>query len=235
MKKIKSKKIKLLLIIFAPIILIIYFSNVDTTLTEDDIGVISQLGLDDKCKNVDDLLSQVACVSEIQQKVFSIVDVIHPGIRHNLTREPKDLIKEQKGLCFDRSRFIEKILSYYDIKYRHVAIHYTQDNSSFPFLKKRANSHAFTEISTEKGWMVVDSVDTIIGFDSSHKVYSAKDLRENLSFIDVNNNSLSESFTTGKYSVIYGLYSRHGRFFPPFNGLPDINWVQLITYNIPFM
>jgi hypothetical protein len=30
--------------------------------------------------------------------------------------------------------------------------------------------------------------------------------------------------------AVYGLYSRHGRFFPPYNALPDVNY-RALTQN----
>jgi hypothetical protein len=31
-----------------------------------------------------------------------------------------------------------------------------------------------------------------------------------------------------RFFYIYGLYSRHGRFFPPYNVIPDINYSEFI-------
>jgi len=30
------------------------------------------------------------------------------------------------------------------------------------------------------------------------------------------------------FSFIYGLYSRHGKFYPPYTFIPDVNYVELI-------
>jgi hypothetical protein len=30
------------------------------------------------------------------------------------------------------------------------------------------------------------------------------------------------------FVFVYGLYSRHGRFYPPYNFLPDVNYKELI-------
>jgi hypothetical protein len=29
-------------------------------------------------------------------------------------------------------------------------------------------------------------------------------------------------------TFVYGLYSRHGKFYPPFNFVPDINWPEFV-------
>lgn len=31
------------------------------------------------------------------------------------------------------------------------------------------------------------------------------------------------------FTYVIGLYSRHGRFYPPFNAIPDVSWPQLIA------
>ena len=29
------------------------------------------------------------------------------------------------------------------------------------------------------------------------------------------------------FTWVYGFYSRHGRFYPPYNAVPDVNWGEL--------
>jgi hypothetical protein len=29
------------------------------------------------------------------------------------------------------------------------------------------------------------------------------------------------------FTWVYGLYSRHGRFYPPYNPIPDVSWGEL--------
>jgi hypothetical protein len=36
---------------------------------------------------------------------------------------------------------------------------------------------------------------------------------------------------TDRFTYLFGLYSRHGRFYPPFTPIPDTDWNQ-IGYNI---
>ena len=230
-----NKRIILLIVTIIYITTIYQLSEVDTSLTKEDIEVIKKLDLDSSCGNINTIDNLIQCVAKIQSKVFSIVLISHHGIGYNHTREPIDLIKEKKGLCYDRSRFIEKIFTFYNIHYRHVAIHFTEDNSSLPYLKKGSFSHAFSEIYTTKGWMVVDSIEPFIGANKEGKVYTAKELKEKKDFKDINNNGLPLNFRLGDYSVIYGLYSRHGKHYPPFNKIPDINWEQFTYYNIPFI
>lgn len=224
-------KIKIIVVLITiSLSYVIYnFSEVDVTLTKNDIEVIKKLDLDNNCKNINTLDKQVKCISSMQNKVFALVEVSDNGIGHNKPREPINLVKIKKGLCYDRSRFIEKILTYYKIPYRHVSIYFTDDNSSFPYLNINSYSHAFTEVKTSKGWMVVDSIEPFIGKNNS-TVYDAFELKKQIS----KNKNIPLNFKFGDYSVIYGLYSRHGKFYPPYNSLPDINWEQFLCYNIGF-
>ncbi len=130
-------------------------------------------------------------------------------------------------------RWVYTVYFTLSINYRHVSIFFTYDNSSIPYLRKNAHSHAFTEVYTPKGWMVVDSIDSFMGIDNHKQVYTAKDLNNQKNFTDINNHLLPINFHVD-YRVIYGLYSRHGRFYPPFNSILDINWKQFLYYNWNF-
>jgi hypothetical protein len=33
------------------------------------------------------------------------------------------------------------------------------------------------------------------------------------------------------FTYVIGLFSRHGRFYPPFTPIPDVNWRQIV-YNL---
>ena len=41
------------------------------------------------------------------------------------------------------------------------------------------------------------------------------------------NDNFNELFA-GEFIFVFGLYSRHGNFYPPYNYVPDINWKELI-------
>lgn len=153
------------------------------------------------------------------------------GLPFDRTREPKDLYESGTGLCFDRSRVIEKVLSYSGFQTRHVSIFSTE--KSFPLralATPGVTSHAVTEVRTQRGWLVVDSNDpwTSVGRNGlpmpMERLHAG--VREGipLSWQKAPPNPI----LNGSYTFVYGLYSRHGRFFPPFNFIPDVHYGELV-------
>ena len=130
--------------------------------------------------------------------------------------------------CAERSRLIEKILIYNDFKIRHVAIYSTAEtNSSIKsLLTPQTNSHSVTEVLTKQGWMIVGSNYPWLGLDSDNNPVSIKQLKETID----NSSDIQwmqppgETIFEKPFAYVYGLYSRHGRFYPPYNFIPDINY-----------
>lgn len=116
-------------------------------------------------------------------------------------RELMDLYRSRSGSCYDRSRGIEKLLMVLGFKTRHVAIYDNQDNS-----------HALTEAKTAEGWVMVDSNTRWIGPPAI-------------------SSQLPPAILARPHALIYGLYSRHGRFYWPYLPIPDVNWRELL-YNL---
>ena len=90
-------------------------------------------------------------------------------------------------------------------------------------------SHAFTEVLTQKGWMVVDSNDRWISIDSKNNPVSIAQIK--LSAEGAADFAWSQIPPNKKYMnpfiFVYGLYSRHGQFYPPYNFIPDVNYREL--------
>lgn len=147
-------------------------------------------------------------------------------------REPKDLYELKQGLCYDRSRAIEKLLAVLGFEVRHVAVYATAERGALrAVMTPRNRSHALTEVKTSKGWMAVDPNVRWIGLSAEGSPLSVGDLRE----IDGERYAWPAQvqgrphkiFTTS-FVFIRGLYSRHGRFYPPYSPIPDVNWGQLV-------
>lgn len=130
------------------------------------------------------------------------------GIPFGQSREPADLLVAGTGLCYDRSRSIEKALRLAGFKARHVFL-----------WRAGEGSHAVTEALTVGGWLVVDSNEPWVSLDAGAPV----GLRE-----------LGEATIDPPHPVyggiaIVGLYSKHGRFYPPFTPIPDVSWWEVLA------
>ena len=72
------------------------------------------------------------------------------------------------------------------------------------FLWRRGHgSHAVSDVLTVDGWVRVDSNEAWVSVDGPppSPIYDGV--------------------------TIVGLYSQHGRFYPPFTPIPDVNWREL--------
>jgi len=207
-------------------------SDVDDQLTKKDKRAIQSLGLDKYCGGITKFSDETNCIKALQTQLLHEVpdktcyeptDVASPN------HEPAALLSRDYGCCFDRARFIEKALQYYGFETRHIA----ELNTPLPFglLEPGIPSHALSEVKTRRGWVAVDSLDVWMGLDERGRVYDTQSIHSTSSAESVDwQDPLPHNFEMD-YTVIYGLYSRHGKFFPPYSPVPDVDWSQF-RYNI---
>ncbi|QIX63263.1 hypothetical protein FY528_13485 [Hymenobacter lutimineralis] len=217
-----------------------HYYNVDKSLTHEDITYIEKFlrtSPEPKAARLS-YAEQLSLLQSVQHAVMARTELAE-SIPVAQSREPKDLYLSQKGLCYSRSRVLEKIYMSLGFKTRHVSVY--ADVPSTPLWKELfrpgSPSHATLEVLTAKGWMIVDSNIPWLAVDKQRRPYSFEDLA-----------ALSEAgqhvrwamrlepgydeFYNGKSFYVYGLYSRHGQFYPPYTrGVPDYNARELL-YNL---
>jgi len=216
---------------------IVYISKVDNTITKEDIEYINKFLMAANIKknaNLNQLTAeqQISLIERVQDIVLKISPNLK-GIPLYSLREPKQLYNSKSSSCSERSRVIEKILRYLGFKTRHISIYKTTDEffELTALFKPNKPSHAVVEVYTKYGWIVV----------GSNYRWIAKNKEKYLSILEINKiNDLQESIQwevfppedilDKRFIYIYGLYSRHGKFYPPYNFIPDINYSDFI-YN----
>ena len=89
-------------------------------------------------------------------------------------------------------------------------------------------SHALTEVKTSRGWMIVDSKVRWAGLTADGKPLDLEAIRQSPSqkWNSAVKAPLPEIYGN-PFTWVYGLYSRHGRFYPPYDPVPDVNWTEL--------
>jgi hypothetical protein len=234
MKVVKFNKIIFsLLTIFLIIFIFLHLNNVKKKLSDEDIYFIN-LFIDEL-----NLLKKKPVFSNFSDEIF-FINSVHTaiikninsssGIPKNLSREPKDLYYSREGECYDTSRLLEKLFQYYGYKTKHISIY--EKKGDIPLLnlllKKGNDSHAISQIFTTKGWLAVDSVSDWISLDINNKIININKIKFNTNWQYNNPHHIFEK----EYFLIYGLYSRHGRFYPPYNFIPDINFKDFFIYNL---
>ncbi len=214
-------------------------NNVSTAVTEEDVyygaQILERAGYNAGPGTFGDLSrfeNQIAAILATQDAVLKATP-LGIGLPQGRTREPKDVLLEGKGLCFDRSRTIEKILSGLGFETRHLAIYTTRDRGRLrALITPGISSHALTEVKTEKGWIAVDSNARWIGLDAVGRVYSVEDIQGRdpfaIAWAPEVREPISWPLFNEPFTYVIGLYSRHGGFFPPYTPMPDVNYAQLL-------
>jgi hypothetical protein len=235
-----------LVLILLGLVALLVTNDVSTALTEDDKAyaerALRETGHGDLVgrKPATDFDDQIHAILAVQDAVLTIAPE-NVGIPLGEPREPRDLYEAKRGLCFDRSRAIEKILSHLGFEVRHAAVYSTKETGSRlkAFVTPRTPSHAVTEVKTARGWLVIDSNRRWVGLTSGGAPVDLGKLQD-IKLQDVESKQqtwdpqLKEAMSpilAGPFTYLYGLYSRHGRFYPPYTPIPDADWGQ-IGYNI---
>src|SRR3546814_15360519 len=80
-------------------------------------------------------------------------------------------------------------------------------------------------VLTQRGWMLVDSNARWIGLKASQPI-SVEEIKAGES--PPEQGRPINPILPSEFTYIYGLYSRHGFFFPPYAQGPDVNWRELL-------
>jgi len=177
--------------------------------------------------------SQIRLIQAVQDAVLSIAPR-NRGIPLGGRREPADLLRAGHGLCYDRSRSIEKALAAARLPVRHVSVYSTRETGSalVSLLTPGVPSHALSEVRTRRGWLVVGSNRRWISLRAGGVPVSMAQLaraagREALHWSD-RVRVPPDPILRAPFTYVYGLYSRHGRFYPPMDPVPDVNWADFM-------
>lgn len=171
---------------------------------------------------------QVAAIREVQ--VLALEEIRRgQGIAPGQSREPEAALEAGEGECYDRARFLEKTLKYAGLPTRHASVYLNPQGFRPVRLLSESGvpSHAVTEVRTARGWLIVDSNNAWLGLAADSTPVALKSIDGNTSFLTPPPAAEAAFYRPGSVTV-YGLYSRHGGFFPPFNRIPDISWRELL-------
>lgn len=213
------------LLILAVFVLLASYTNVPTKPTSADQTVFMGLGLGLGLGSGLGFEDQVSMIRKIQHDVFEKAPV-GDGIPDYQSREPADLMKFGKGLCYDRSRTFDKAFQYVGFESRHVYILY---KNNLPFWRAAFQygqpSHAVTEVKTSKGWMFVDSNSEWVAITRQGEPVNADDVwRRFAEFED------PPPYLKDSWWAIRGMYSRKGQLYGAGIAFPEFNWPDFLAW-----
>lgn len=202
------------------------YHEVGTAVTRDDAIFIEKIVGAVPFRRSGALEDDLAIVRTVQRSVLGHAP--HSiSIPYDHPREPRDLFHAKGGPCYDRSRTIEKALRRLGFAVRHVFLLPTGEHGPLrALLTPGLATHAVSEVETSAGWLVVDSNARWISVDREGRPVSMHDLAA------AGGDRLDTPPPSPVYTEpvwpIYGLYSRHGRFYPPYGWVPDVNYGEMV-------
>lgn len=207
------------------------YHEVDVSLTEEDrlfipiflVGVVPLPEPENRSYE-----DELYFIISVQHSVLENAPTRNP-LPFGSEREPRNLYEAKAGLCYDKSRTIEKILRFSGFVVRHFAMYTktTSDSALKTVLSSATSSHSVTEVLTKKGWLVVDSYFPWVSLDQNNNPISVRRIQEGFSYITWAVQPPAAIYRNS-FIVVYGLYSRHGMFYPPYNFIPDVNYSELV-------
>ncbi len=212
--------------------LVLSYHAVDNALTEEDRQYILRYLSDVKSLPQNPTYSdEYEYIVAVQRSVLNIAPK-NDGLPWGQKREPKEVYLAKTGLCYDRSRVIEKILRYSGFETRHVSMYSKEitDSAIKSLITPGVSSHAVTEVLTQRGWLVVDSNAPWVSTDTNNQPVSIGNIQKSLAnAVPIKwNKKPPTSIYFKPFTFVFGLYSRHGYFYPPYNFVPDINYGEFV-------
>ena len=222
----------ILLIFFITLVFILYIHSVNNKLTDDDYVFINKfVNTDIKISQESTYLEELQFIRSIQNSVLTVAPNAG-SIPMNNSREPKDVYLAGVAGCSERVRVFSKIFKYYGFKTRQFSMYSLKrpKSSIMTLLTPRVRSHAALEVLTKKGWLVIDPNENWVSIDALNNPLSINKIQHDIenSFYINWKKPPSDEIYLHSFIYVYGLYSRHGRFYPPYNFIPDINYREFI-------
>jgi hypothetical protein len=224
--------------------LLLITHNVSQKVTDEDqkyiADILKEAGTEPQDLSRKDFESEISAILAMQNAAFHTAPKTGL-IAMDSPREPKNLFEASAAYCSDRARFIEKALRLYGFEARFASIYENTPDKNFIqtlFTKglEGAHSHAVVEVNTTKGWLVIDTRTHWISLDKDNQPRSLRDLQGLAETKDApawSAKSKEDMFFLMKdpFYILYGVYSRHGRFYAPYTPyVPDIDFSQFL-YN----
>ena len=204
-----------------------FYANVPTHLEHADVAVFQNNLKLAPFQHPKTFADEITAIKAIQHRVF-VAAPVGEGIPDYEPREPADLMKKREGLCYDRSRTMDKAFDYIGLEARHVYLLYREDRGYWSAMIHYGQaSHAITEVKTSKGWMFVDSNTEWIALTRDGQVVNADDVWKRAAEFDG-----MPKYLKDPWWAIRGMYSRKGQLYPPYIMFPDFNWVDYFSWLI---
>lgn len=208
------------LLLFVAIVAMAFYTEVDNSVTSEDKEALTKLGRLENTSHLNNV--EKAAVLIDQMKILIRQDYAIP--KRN-PREPSDLLRFRTGRGKDWARTAYKLFRLHNIPVRQISL-YQMENGFFEWLKPGLPSMAALEIQHDGTWIFVEPLSGWMSIKKNGEYGSTADLNDqDIQWKDALGQRLHQ-FRKKPFRKVYGLYSRHGQFYPPYLPFPDFNWQQ---------
>ena len=205
-------------------------TNVSTHVQPEDVVAIKTILDVPQKPEVHSFDDEIRVIRWAQARVFKVAPDMVPIAEYS-DREPMDLLKAKSGLCYDRSRTLDKALQWLGFETRHVYILYADPGGAtnlFQFVSHAltfSQSHAVTEVKTSRGWLMVDSNVSWISLSRDGQPVPVGQVHDRRAEFDN-----PPEWTNTPLWAIRGMYSRRGQLYKPYIPFPEFNWPDFLGW-----
>lgn len=224
----------LLFLGFAAVVVLLAFSAVRHRVTEEDrIALNDVFGPAISGVNLADsgFDAQIRFLAQMQRISHERMNM-QKAMDFDTHRSANTVLAFGGGWCYDFSYWYEETLREVGMTTRHVALYHDLGGLFKTLSTSQGLSHAATEVKTKKGWLLVEPTVNKLWLDQQGNPLSASMIRDAAQAGEVTIDELELELLYPLYNesffYIYGLYSRHGHFFKPFNPVPDIHYREFL-------
>lgn len=226
-------KVRASYVVGLPVLFFVFMAiltNVSAKLQPEDVVAIKTILDTHERPAIQSFEDEIKVIRWAQARVFHVA----PGmdaIPDYSDREPIDLLKARSGLCYDRSRTLDKLLRWLGFETRHVYILFADEGdetNAWQFVAhalSRSSSHAVTEVKTSRGWLLVDSNEPWISLNRDLVPVSAGQIHERRAEFEA-----PPEYLKTPLWAIRGMYSRKGQLYRPFVFFPEFNWPDFLSW-----
>ena len=226
----KNKKTLSLLALLISFCFYLKIIEVPLAVTETDTVYIQKILAKDfpLQSSLHSFQEECALIESVLKGIHKTIAPYGQAIPYGQPREPKDVYINKGGSCYDMSRLVEKVFRSLGFKVRHVATYRLNGmNKMSALFKSGTISHSTSEILTRKGWMLLDPQTSTLALDpEGNPISIEKIVKEKTVVFPAGTSDQRFDYYQAPLIAVYGLYSRHGKFYPPFNFIPNINWSE---------
>jgi hypothetical protein len=176
--------------------------------------------------------SQVRHVRWLQEESHERMHMAK-AMPYDIHRSASNVLDFGGEWCYDFSYWYEEALRVAGLKTRHAALYQDLGGFAKTIATSQGLSHANTEVKTAKGWMLVEPTINKIWLDALGMPLSAKAVEEQVADgslrLDESELALLYPLYKNPYFVVYGLYSRHGHCYKPFNRVLALHWGEFMA------